>query len=258
MPETVILGGGRRKQSRPKQVVVIHTNEGPETATGAESLAQWLASKSFGYHETVDSNSYVRTAWDDETTNGARGGNEFSYHICGIGYAAQTTAQWNDAYSSAELDILDDRTAAACQRLGIEPRRISVPELMEVMKGGRGPTGICGHGDITLAAKALGDSKATHTDPGAGFPWTVFIATVEAVLDPENDMNLVKLVPDKPLSLAQGGAAYKGKRPAVAAIGGTPLAFHVTAEDISKYGGIEAFKPVAAEFFKTLDIRSDG
>lgn len=172
---TEILCGYRYPRPAKCVLVVVHTNEGPEGPSSAENLAQYLhgltASTAPGYHRTVDENSAVVTAHDDESVNGAGGVNGRAFHVCITGYAAQTPADWHDASSSAALRIAAAEVRAACERFGIPTAHITDP---------RTGTGICGHADVSRYYPA----SLGHTDPGDGFPWDEFMALVAG----EDDM----------------------------------------------------------------------
>lgn len=157
-------------------LVVIHTNEGPEGPTSAEGLASYLhgltSSSSPGYHRTVDENSYVVTCYDDRRVNGAGGVNSRAFHICLTGYASQSGAQWDDPSSHAAVDIAAGEARGACQRLGVPMDKITNPSAQR---------GICGHVDVSRYYS----SSQGHTDPGNGFPWERFLNVVRGAAPPK-------------------------------------------------------------------------
>jgi hypothetical protein len=170
-------------RTEPIEKIVIHTNQGPERDGSARDLVRYLASIVGGYHEVVDNKEEIKCARDDQVVAGAKGMNARGYHICGIGYAEQTRAQWEDSYSAPELVRLSARTAAACQRFGIPATHLpATPSAM-----GHGVKGICGHRDVSDAIVPGG-----HWDPGPprdrpdqhdGFPWDTFMALVQQIIN---------------------------------------------------------------------------
>lgn len=162
-------GPGRRPRRLPIDLIVVHTNEGgaAEPLTGAEGLSRYTAAPHPpdypAYHVVVDGDSAVRTAHDGDKVNGAGGVNEHSWHICLYGTAAQTPAQWHDAYSRGELDLAAALVSEACERFHLPVRRDPTLRL-----------GICAHGDVS----ALHSESQGHTDPGPNFPWVEFLELV--------------------------------------------------------------------------------
>jgi hypothetical protein len=166
-----ILCRDRRTRPRDVQLLVVHTNEGPEKDGSAVSLAKYCQTIQGGYHEIVDNTVWVQTAQDNESTNGAAGVNDWAWHLCLVGYANQTPQQWADQYSRDEGLIGAARLRAAADRFGIPMRRLSVAQV-KASRTDRKIKGICAHADVTAAFH-----QSTHTDPGPNFPWGSFLAT---------------------------------------------------------------------------------
>lgn len=158
----------RDPRGGPVDLLVLHTNEGPEGPTSAEGLAAYLqhAPSGAGYNVTGDENSAVRCAQDSETVWGAGGVNSRAWHYCVTGWSAQSAAQWDDASSRAALVLAASLLREAAQLLGVPMVRITDPRP--------GNRGICGHDDVSRYYPASGG----HTDPGDGFPWDRFVAMV--------------------------------------------------------------------------------
>lgn len=156
----------RTPRTEQCDLIVIHTNEGPEGPTSAEGLAQYLRGVDPGYHVVVDENSAVRCCEDDHTVWGAGGVNSRAWHLCLTGWSAQSVADWHDAESTAAIEIAAELVRQAAAKFGIPVQRITDP---------RGASrGICGHVDVSRYFTA----SMGHTDPGPAFPWAEFIDRV--------------------------------------------------------------------------------
>ena len=87
--------------------VVLHTMESPEEADTAENVAAWFAGSTApqtSAHYAVDNNSIVGMVDESDIAWAAPGANTNGMHIEHAGQAAQTAAQWQDAYSRGELN----------------------------------------------------------------------------------------------------------------------------------------------------------
>jgi hypothetical protein len=97
------------------------------------------------------------------------------YELCGT---VQTRAQWLDAASLPTLKNAARQVARDCKKYGIPVRRLSVAETRKAWTGyPNGPKGIVGHVDCT---NAYPEDGGDHQDPGAQFPWDVFLGFVQA------------------------------------------------------------------------------
>jgi len=158
------------------RLIVIHTMETPETEGRAKQVAAWFAGTTApqaSAHYMVDNKSVIQsvneadTAWavDDFALN------EESISIEHAGSAAQTPAQWGDAYSIAELHVSAALAGDIAKRNHIPIVKLSPADVLA------GKAGFVGHNDITLAKKIAGG----HTDPGANFPWDAYLKAVAMV-----------------------------------------------------------------------------
>lgn len=153
------------------RLVVIHTMENPEKPNGAEAVAAWFAGPNApmaSAHLCVDSDSVVECVKPTDIAFAAPGANGDGYHIEHAGRAAQSTDDWHDAYSFAELALSAKAVAPICVRYGIPPYRLDVDDV-----AGKVKQGFCGHVDVTNAFH-----KSTHTDPGHSFPWAEYLTMV--------------------------------------------------------------------------------
>lgn len=160
-------------RTTPIDRIYLHTNEGPETANGAQGLVNYLARIDGGYHVVVDDKSAVRAANDDQVVYGAGGDNSHSLSICLIGYAGQSASDWADEYSKAELALAAKAVAYWCIAHNI-------PAVHVTGAAGQAPTarGIAEHADDH------DPNSAGHTDPGPNFPLADFIARVANIIHP--------------------------------------------------------------------------
>ena len=160
-------------RASPVEVIVIHTMEAPEVSTTAENIARYFAKSSTkaSAHDCIDNDSVVVCVQDEDTAWAAPGANANGIQLELAGYARQTAADWDDAYSRAVLELAAQRAAVRVRKYGIPIVHLSVAQLRA---GGRG---FVSHDDVS---KAFG--KSTHWDPGPAFPWASFLARVAALV----------------------------------------------------------------------------
>lgn len=179
-PRAVWLGPPKsytrgRKTGQPS-VIVIHTTEGSEGKLSAEDGAAYDRRRTDGTstHFFIDSNTVVQTVYTDDEAHAARAhGNDIGIQMEVCGKAGQTASQWNDAASADTLDQLVAICIDICLKF---PGRFPVRRLTPAQVRA-GKHGFCGHVDIT---HAFPEDKGTHTDPGGNFPWSRFLARVQA------------------------------------------------------------------------------
>ena len=163
----VVLCNHRTRRTGGVDLIVIHTNEGPEQTNSAEGLASYLQRADPGYNVVVDVDSAIRVAYDNETVWGAGGVNSRAWHLCLLGYSNQSSADWGDPYSRAELVNAAQLVRQAAIRFGVPMQRVTDTRPSA-------PRGICGHVDVSR----YHPESQGHTDPGVGFPWDAFMAMV--------------------------------------------------------------------------------
>ena len=83
------------------------------------------------------------------------------------------SSRWLDRDHTAMLQHAAGLVADLCHRHNIPARKLTATDVRN------GLTGICGHADVSAAFR-----QSDHTDPGAGFPWPLFITMVQAALRP--------------------------------------------------------------------------
>lgn len=159
------FGFGGPRTTSGIQRIVIHTTENT-TGTPAVNVANYqIRTKTGSYHYIVDSaGKRVRCNTDDWITwsTGNNAGNVQGLNLSFTTYSANTRAQW----LAQEKMLRAGATVVAdwCKKYNIPAVKVTTAR------------GICGHGDM----RAFGGTD--HTDPGANFPWDVFIQYVKAAM----------------------------------------------------------------------------
>lgn len=162
--------GARRTGS--VRLVVVHTPEWAESASGAEAVARYFATMSDGRkastHIVVDSDSVVQCVKDSFVAYGAPGANHDGIHVELTGVAGQTRVQWRDKFSLATLALGADAVAQYCLKYDIPAVHLSDEQLLQ------GHLGIVGHDQVSRVYK-----QSDHADPGPDFPWVRFLMYVK-------------------------------------------------------------------------------
>ncbi|WP_245718152.1 peptidoglycan recognition protein family protein [Nocardia miyunensis] len=157
--------GGTRDPSKC-QLIVIHTNEGPPTGSVA-GLLQYLANPAVeaSYTVAVGGDGTIGRSNDDNYVPWAAGSpaNERGLHLCLLGYASQSRADWLSR--PAQLDAAARVLRDWHDRYGIPLVKITGAQMAA------GVRGVGGHKDTVDAWHAT-----NHTDPGSGFPYDVLLA----------------------------------------------------------------------------------
>jgi len=156
--------------------IVVHTMEAPEADRTAENVAHYFENPAVeaSAHWCTDDNSSVRCVRDDDSawTIANHDGNRISLNIELAGYAQQTSGQWDDKYSDAELEQAAARCADWASKYDIPVRHLDHDQIR-----GMHEKGFLGHADVNAVF-----NWSDHTDPGPHFPWDKFLGLVEAKL----------------------------------------------------------------------------
>lgn len=155
--------------------VVLHTMEFWERDDSAEWCQQFFATsdRQGSTHCEVDNNSICRSVLDRDVCWGANGVNRSGLHIEHAGFAAQTTPDWADAYSTSMLALSSELTASWCLKYSIPAVFVDAAGLIA------GRRGITTHAEAEIAFPFGG-----HTDPGTEFPMTAYVQAVNDWLYP--------------------------------------------------------------------------
>jgi hypothetical protein len=191
------------RRAAPSGVVVVHTaesfpDENPPD-TGAENVAAFIARRTnYGsYHDLVDSDSIIRMVrYTDEAFHDATGSNPHSYGVS----AATQAAKWSQLRPGWVRSTVENMALASARyaRWLFAQRGILIPaRLISRDDSERRIPGFISH------AKRDPDRR---TDPGATFPWDMFLGDFAAIMGgdllEEEDMQL-----DEKITLSKGASA---------------------------------------------------
>lgn len=154
-------------------LIVIHTAECSESPSGAHNVAVYFASPNApeaSAHYVVDGTGVIQCVLEKDIAWHATKANPFSIGVEHAGFARQSSAEWQDAYSQREIYNSANLVGAICLRWDIPIVRLTP---IEVRAGARG---ICGHVDVNAAL----EGGKGHVDPGLHFPWDEYIAIARA------------------------------------------------------------------------------
>lgn len=207
----------RERGTTPSGVIVIHTAEntpdwvGPDT--GAEGVASFIQGRSdFGsYHLLVDSDSTVRLipfhlqAYGDGT-----GSNPHAIHIS----AATQAAKWSKASPEWRLATARNMGKAAARAAKWLKRThgVTVParRITRAQSDARVP------GFISHAER----DPARRTDPGADFPWDVFLNAYQRAMRPKSAPKPGTTPSKKPVATPRWDAIWRNADAIVSNTGG--------------------------------------
>lgn len=154
------------------RIAVIHTNEGDPNGSAA-ALADYLAKPAAqaSYTLIVDRAGKIARSNDDVYAPWAAGepANEIGLHLCFVGRAAQTRAEWLTA--DKQLDVGARVLADWSKRYSIPLVKLTPNDLLSSRKG------VTGHFETAVAWKST-----DHHDPGQFFPYDVVLAKAQAIL----------------------------------------------------------------------------
>ena len=157
--------------STDRDIIGIHTMEAPERSQTAENVANYFKRVQADSHWCCDDNSRVRVIEDKYIAWTLPGANSRSLNIELAGYAKQTKADWEDAFSIAMLEVAAYCAAEWVIKYGIPVRRLTDAQIRA------GAKGFAGHVDVNRVYR-----QSSHWDPGPYFPWTYFLSRVNAAV----------------------------------------------------------------------------
>lgn len=170
----------------PPNIVVVHAAECPIRAGFARSLAAWFARSPADDGPGTSAHTFADPAEVVEMVHAETiayhvgpAGNPVSRGEENAGYTSYTREQWTTPDGLAMLRVSARNVAARCAALGVPVRWLSLTQVVQAAHTHRpADGGICTHNDIRLA---LGGT--THTDPGAGYPYDIYLDMVRGQED---------------------------------------------------------------------------
>lgn len=147
---------------RDVRLIVLHSSEGGEVASGAEGLAAWAAGASHphnaSWHFAVDNDSITQSVLIEDIAWHAGPVNGYSIGIEQVGKAGQTREQWLDSYS---MNVLRNTARLVAVLAGMYD--LLIEHVSTDLGSARG---VCTHHDVT---QDLCGGKG-HWDPGPNYP----------------------------------------------------------------------------------------
>lgn len=151
--------------------IVLHSMEMEEGPTTALKCLNYFHSttKSASSHFCTDNQHVGQGVGLEDVAWAAPGCNSDGVQIEQAGFAAQTAAEWKDAFGLGLLQTTGGLVAWLCTYLSIPPVYIDRGGLLA------GKSGITTHVQVSLAYR-----RSDHTDPGKYYPMGDLLAIVRA------------------------------------------------------------------------------
>lgn len=191
--------GGTLSNAR---LIVIHSVESDIKEGLGWSLATgWWQNPSnkSSVHGISDPSEAVLMAPDNRVAWHCGSGNAISWGFEHVGRAAFTTDQWltnGDGRGLQSLRNSARETAKLAKKFGIPARWLKLQEIKD------GKAGFCTHNDMRLVY-----GGTTHTDPGPGFPYALYMQLVQQYLgDPVSGNQPAPNTKPDPNTPQKGGA----------------------------------------------------
>lgn len=155
--------------------LVFHTAQIQEHRDSAEDVASYFSNRTtkVSAHACVDNDTLVTCVWDKDIAYHAFGDNNNTLGLEMSGYANQTAAQWNDAYSKAMLNRAAKWAAEKATKYSIPVRWLTPAQEKARLKG------FVTH---KIVSDVWGDG--IRSDPGPNFPYESFLLLVKANMAP--------------------------------------------------------------------------
>lgn len=175
-PSPVYLGPAKFHggvQSAPFKRIVVHCTVSPCEPGGARNVARYFretVTRPSSAHYIVDPFETVQVVGDHTVAfhappNGGPGDGTIGVELCDP--QAGPTSRWFDDDHQRMLRRGARLVARLCLAYDVPVQKITVRNLVD------GVRGVCGHHDVSLAFR-----QTSHTDPGEGFPWGLFMGLV--------------------------------------------------------------------------------
>lgn len=160
---------------RTVDFIVLHDMEAPERTGVARDVARWFAgpeAPQASAHYCVDGDEVVQCVRLADVAWHAPGANRRGIGVELAGYARQSEAEWQDAYSARMLGRAAQLVASLCEWYGVPAAFVDAAGLAA------GRRGLTTHREVTRWQQTPGG----HEDPGPAFPVSLFVATVRGYL----------------------------------------------------------------------------
>jgi len=154
--------------------IVMHGTVSSCARGGARNVARYFKDDKAGglAHFVVDPAEVIQCCKEDTACWHAPP-NKGSLGVELCDWQSGPGSRWHDHDHTAMLQHAAGLVAVLCRRHNIPARKINAVDL------NNGLWGICGHDDVSEAFR-----QSDHTDPGADFPWPLFISMVHAAMRP--------------------------------------------------------------------------
>jgi N-acetyl-anhydromuramyl-L-alanine amidase AmpD len=150
--------------------IVIHTAEIQERRDSAEDVAGFFSnpSTSTSAHACIDNNSVVECVKDKDVAFHALGDNDATLGYELSGFAGQSKAEWDDAYSKQVVERTARYTAGKAHLYGIPARWLTAGQERARESG-----------FVTHAIVSQVFGEGIRSDPGRFFPYDLFMERVK-------------------------------------------------------------------------------
>lgn len=158
----------------PIRRIVMHGTVSPCVPGGARAIAGMFhnTTRDASAQYVVDPTAVIQCVRDNVVAYGAPP-NPGSIHVEQCDPQTGSSGRWRDANHQAMLRLAARLVAALCRKYDIPAVKLSAADLRAGRKG------ICGHADVSAAWH-----QTDHVDPGPDYPWSQFLALVNAALHP--------------------------------------------------------------------------
>lgn len=158
--------------------ICIHTIEAIEASTTGDNTAYWFSGRyskapRVSAHVCFDDDSTIQCVPSQHIAWTAPGLNKVGLHYEHAGFARQTLAEWNDPFSRRMLERSAMKAAADCSQWNIPIVFNDAASL------NRHERGITTHYQVTMGP---GKGRTTHTDPGRGFPMSMYLEMIKEAM----------------------------------------------------------------------------
>lgn len=163
---------GNSRPTHQIKIICIHVTVNPP-GTPAENVANYqITSRSGSYHELSDTSikHLIENTDNWQTWSSGNYGNNIGLHRSFVMWGTESRVDW--LRYDKMLREAASRDAEWCRKYNIPPVKLTPAELRA------GKKGFCGHLET---GQAWGETD--HVDPGAGFPWDIYLGYVRAELD---------------------------------------------------------------------------